>query len=180
LTTIFGSASNEFSGLFKAGKNTWTYAPQVVMPIFDPHTWFAYRVSEADQKIALTKYEKTIQTAFREVADVLAVQGTVDQQIAAQQSMVDSAQEVYRLSNKRYTNGIDSYLSVLDAQRSLYSAQQGLISIQLSKLANEVKAYAVFGGGGLVEADGKKQNDRDSFQEKILSLLDFELKKPAK
>ncbi|MCK9429882.1 MAG: efflux transporter outer membrane subunit [Candidatus Omnitrophica bacterium] len=180
LTTTLGSASNEFSGLFKSGKNTWAYAPQVVMPIFDPHTWFAYRVSETDQKIALTKYEKTIQTAFREVADVLAVQGTVDQQIAAQQSMVDSAQEVYRLSSKRYTNGIDSYLSVLDAQRSLYNAQQGLISMQLSKLANEVKAYAVFGGGGLVEADGKKQNDRDSFQEKILSLLDFELKKPAK
>ncbi|MFA5223658.1 MAG: TolC family protein, partial [Candidatus Omnitrophota bacterium] len=113
-------------------------------------------------------------------ADVLAVQGTVDQQIAAQQSMVDSAQEVYRLSSKRYVNGIDSYLSVLDAQRSLYSAQQGLISMQLSKLANEVKAYAVFGGGGLDEADEKKQNDRDSFQEKILSMLDFELKKPAK
>lgn len=180
LTTTLGSASNEFSGLFKSGKNTWTYAPQVVMPIFDPHTWFAYRVSEVDRKIALTKYEKAIQTAFREVADVLVVQGTVDQQIAVQQSMVDSAQKVYRLSDKRYANGIDSYLSVLDAQRSLYSAQQGLISMQLSKLINEVKAYAVLGGGGLDEADERKQNNRDSFEEKVLSLLDLELKNPAK
>ncbi len=180
LTTTFGSASNEFSGLFKSGKNTWTYAPQVVMPIFDPHTWFAYRVSEVDRKIALTKYEKAIQTAFREVADVLVVQDTVDQQIAMQQSMVDSAQKVYRLSDKRYANGIDSYLSVLDAQRSLYSAQQGLISMQLSKLINEVKAYAVLGGGGLDEADERKQNNRDSFEEKVLSLLDFEFKKSIK
>jgi outer membrane protein, multidrug efflux system len=71
----------------------------------------------------------------------------VNQQIAAQQSMVDSAQKIYRLSEKRYTNGIDNYLSVLDAQRSLYSAQQALVFLQLEKLANEVRAYAVLGGG---------------------------------
>jgi multidrug efflux system outer membrane protein len=96
----------------------------------------------------LTQYEKTIQTAFKEVADALAVRGSVDQQVEAQQSIVNSTQTIYSLSNKRYTNGIDSYLSVLDAQRSLYGAQQGLISLQLAKLANEVRFYAVLGGGG--------------------------------
>jgi len=171
LTTALGTASNEFSGLFKAGRNTWVYAPQIVMPIFNASTWAAYRVSEAARKIALTKYEKTIQTAFREVADVFAVQGTVDQQIAAQQSMVDSEQKIYSLSSKRYANGIDSYLSVLDAQRSLYKAQQELIYLQLSKLANEVKAYAALGGGGLDEADRQKRKNRDSFEENILSVL---------
>jgi multidrug efflux system outer membrane protein len=105
------------------------------------------------------------------------VQGTVDQEIAVQQSMVNSAQKIYSLSSKRYANGIDSYLSVLDAQRSLYSAQKGLILLQVSKLVNEVKAYAVLGGGGLDEASGHKQVNRDSFQEKILLLLDPEFKK---
>jgi multidrug efflux system outer membrane protein len=147
LTTAVGSASNQFTGLFSGGKGAWVYSPQMVMPIFDARTWAAYRVSKADQKIALTKYEKTIQVAFKEVADVLAVQGTVNEQITVQQSMVDSAQRVYYLSSKRYVNGIDSYLSVLDAQRSLYSAQKELITMQLSKLVNEVRAYAVLGGG---------------------------------
>jgi len=148
LTTAVGTASNELSGLFGSGSGTWSFAPQVAMPIFDARTWAAFRVSKAVQKIALTQYEKAIQTAFREVADSLAVRGTVDQQVAAQQSIVDSTQKIYSLSNKRYTNGIDSYLSVLDAQRSLYGAQQGLISLQLAKLANEVRFYAVLGGGG--------------------------------
>ena len=147
LTSILGSASTELSGLFTGGTATWLYGAQATMPIFDPQTWFAYRVSKADQEIALTQYEQAIQTAFREVANVLAVRGTVNQQIAAQQSMVDSAQRVYRLSEKRYTNGIDNYLSVLDAQRELYSAQQALVFLQLEKLANEVRAYAVLGGG---------------------------------
>jgi len=147
LTTAFGAASNDLSGLFAGGTSTWFYGAQATMPIFDARTWFAYRVSKADREIAVTQYEKTIQTAFREVADVLAVRGTVNQQIAAQQSLVDSSQKIYDLSEKRYNLGIDDYLSVLDAQRSLYSAQRNLIFLQVTKLANEVRAYAVLGGG---------------------------------
>jgi multidrug efflux system outer membrane protein len=171
LTTAIGTASSSFTGLFPAGRGTWIYSPQIMMPIFDMRTWAAYRVSRADQKIALTKYEKTIQTAFREVADVLAVQGTVNIQIAVQQSMVDSAQKVYSLSEKRYANGIDSYLSVLDAQRSLYRAQKELILMQLYKFSNQVQAYAVLGGGGLNELTGSNQGSRDVFEEKMLLVL---------
>jgi len=148
LTTSIGTASDELSGLFSSGSGTWNFAPQIVMPIFDARTWAAYRVSKADRKIVLTQYEKAIQTAFREVADALAVQGTIDQQVSAQRSLVNAVEETYRLSTKRYTNGIDSYLSVLDAQRSLFAAQQGLISLRLVRLANQVRLYAVLGGGG--------------------------------
>jgi multidrug efflux system outer membrane protein len=148
LTTSVGTASDDLSGLFSSGSGTWNFAPQIVMPIFDARTWAALRVSKADREIILTQYEKTIQTAFREVADALAVQGTINQQVSAQQSLVDAVAETYRLSNKRYTMGIDSYLGVLDAQRSLYAAKQGLIAIRLAKLANQVRLYAVLGGGG--------------------------------
>jgi outer membrane protein, multidrug efflux system len=147
LTTSMGTASDELSGLFSSGSDTWNFGPQITMPIFDARTWAALRVSKADRKIVLTQYEKTIQTAFREVADALAVQGTINQQVSAQQSFVDAVAETYRLSNKRYTKGIDSYLGVLDAQRSLYTAQQGLITLRLAKLANLVRLYSVLGGG---------------------------------
>jgi len=148
LTTSVGTASDDLSGLFSSGTGTWNFAPQVVMPIFDARTWAALKVSKADREIILTQYEKAIQTAFREVADTLAVQGTIDQQVSAQQSLVDAVAETYRLSNKRYTMGIDSYLGVLDAHRSLYVQQQVLVSLHLAKLANRVRLYAVLGGGG--------------------------------
>ena len=109
------------------------------MPIFDARTWSALKVTKVQREIAVTQYEKAIQNAFREVADALAVRGTVDQQVAAQQSLVDAVAETYRLSNIRYDKGIDSYLSVLDAQRSLYAAQQGLVALRLAKLANQVQ-----------------------------------------
>ena len=148
LTTSVGTASDELSGLFSPGSKAWQFVSQVAMPIFDARTWAAYRVSKAERKIALTQYEKTIQVAFREVADTLAVRGTVDEQLAAEQSLVDALAKTYRLSTERYHNGIDSYLSVLDAQRSRYAAQQRLTSLYLARLANQVSLYAVLGGGG--------------------------------
>jgi outer membrane protein, multidrug efflux system len=147
LTTFFGTASTDLSGLFKAGQATWSFAPQVMMPIFDARTWNAYEVTKIDRELSVAQYEKTIQTAFREVADALAVRGTVNQQITAQQSLVEDLTQTYRLALARYSKGIDNYLSVLDAQRSLYSAQQVLIDLHLAKLANLATLYKALGGG---------------------------------
>jgi multidrug efflux system outer membrane protein len=148
LTTSIGTTSDQLSGLFKSDSNTWIFAPQIVMPIFDARTWSAYDVAKVEREISLTQYEKAIQVAFREVADALAQRGTLGDQLEAQQSLVDASAESYRLSDARYARGIDNYLSVLDAQRSLYSAQQGLIAIRLARLTNLVTLYKVLGGGG--------------------------------
>jgi len=147
LTSLLGTASDELSGLFSHGTGTWSFSRQIVTPIFDTRTWAAYRVSQAEREIALAQYEKAIQTAFREVADALSIKGTIDQQIVAQESLVEANSETYKLAKSRYTTGIDSYLSVLDAQRSLYSAQQALVTLRQIKLANQVRLYAVLGGG---------------------------------
>ena len=148
LTAAMGTASADLSGLFKSGSGTWSFAPQIVMPIFDARTWWAYDVTKVEKEISVAQYEKAIQTAFREVADALAVQGTMSRQIEAQQSLVDALAVAYRLANARYTKGIDNYLTVLVAQRSLYAAQQVLISLRLAGVSNRFTLYKVLGGGG--------------------------------
>ena len=105
LTAVFGTASGDLSRLFRPGQDAWTFAPQIVMPIFDARTWWALKATKVDGEIAVTQYQKSIQTAFREVADALAMRGTVDDQLAAQQSLVNASSETYRLSNVRYTEG---------------------------------------------------------------------------
>jgi len=148
LTTTVGNASSDLGGLFASGSGTWNFAPQIVAPIFDARLWSAYDAANIEKTMALTQYEKAIQSAFREVADALAVNGTVGDQLSAQESLVNAVEIIYRRSETRYLKGIDSYLSVLDAQRNLYSARQGLVAIRLARIANEVKLYAVLGGGG--------------------------------
>lgn len=166
LTAGVGTASSELSGLFESGSGTWNYGAQAAMPIFDTRAWLALKVTKVQREIALTQYEKAIQNAFRDVADALAVRGTVDQQVSAQESLVHAVAETYRLSNSRYDKGIDSYLSVLDAQRSLYATQQGLVSLRLAKLVSQVRLYAVLGGGGDATPDGKEPRPQRAQAEK--------------
>lgn len=148
LTSSIGTGSSELSGLFSGGSLAWQFAPQISLPIFNAGSNRAnLEVAKVDQNIAVNQYEKTIQTAFREVADALAQRGTIDEQVAAQQSLTDATAESYRLSKARYEKGVDSYLVVLDSQRSLYNAQQNLITARLSRLSNLVVLYKVLGGG---------------------------------
>jgi outer membrane protein, multidrug efflux system len=147
LTSAIGTASGDLSGLFKSGSFVWNYAPQVVLPIFDARTWGGLQATRVEREIAVAQYERAIQVAFKEVADALARRGTMGDQMEAQQSLVAATTKTHRLSTLRYEKGIDIYLNVLDAQRSLYTAQQGLIAIRLVKLSNQVRLYAVLGGG---------------------------------
>lgn len=156
LTSALGTASADLTGLFKSGSFVWNYAPQMALPMFDPRAWSALKVTKVNREIAVAQYEKAIQTAFKEVADELAKQGTLGDQITAQQSLVDASAESYRLSSLRYNKGTDTYLNALDAQRSLYNAQQGLISLQQEKLSNQVTLYKVLGGGGEPESQNQQ------------------------
>ncbi|WP_353090956.1 AdeC/AdeK/OprM family multidrug efflux complex outer membrane factor [Methylibium sp.] len=148
LTASAGVASSSLSDLFQGSARTWSFVPQVSLPIFDAGRNRAnLEVTKTQRDIALAQYELAIQSAFREVADALAARGTFDEQLAAQQALVDATGETYRLSQARYRSGVDSYLAVLDAQRSLYAAQQSLITLRLSRSANLVTLYKVLGGG---------------------------------
>ncbi|MFW6112771.1 MAG: efflux transporter outer membrane subunit [Thermodesulfobacteriota bacterium] len=147
LTSAIGTASGDLSGLFQSGSFVWNYAPQAVLPIFDARTWSGLKATKVEREIAVAQYERAIQAAFQEVADALASKGTLGDQVAAQQSLVEASARTYQLSSARYEKGLDIYLNVLDAQRSLYAAQQGLIAVRLAKLANQVRLYAVLGGG---------------------------------
>ncbi len=148
LTAAAGSASRELSGLFDSGGGVWSFAPQIRLPIFDGGRNRAnVRIAEANQQLALAQYEKTVQTAFREVADALAERAHWSERLDAQSSLVAATQQALTLSQARFKAGADDYLSVLDAQRSLYAAQQTHITLRLAEQVNRITLYKVLGGG---------------------------------
>jgi len=148
LTASAGTASAELSGLFKGGSGIWLFAPSIQLPLFTAGSLKAsLDLTKIQKEANVALYEKTIQTAFREVADGLAARGTYTDQLAAQVRFVEASQDAYQLADKRYRTGVDSYLAVLDAQRSLYNAQQLLIAARLEQLTSEVNLYKALGGG---------------------------------
>ncbi|CAM4120531.1 MULTISPECIES: multidrug efflux RND transporter AdeIJK outer membrane channel subunit AdeK [Acinetobacter] len=148
LTGTAGYASTDLSDLFKSGSFVWGLGPSLDIPIFDWGTRKAnIKISETDQQIALSDYEKSIQSAFREVNDALAVRQNIGDRLSAQRRLVDATNTTYKLSNARFRAGIDSYLTVLDAQRTSYSAEQGLLLLEQANLNNQVELYKSLGGG---------------------------------
>ncbi|WP_081408960.1 AdeC/AdeK/OprM family multidrug efflux complex outer membrane factor [Acinetobacter gyllenbergii] len=148
LTGSAGYASTQLSDLFKSGHAVWSIGPSLDLPIFDWGTRQAnLKISKIEQQIALSNYEKSIQSAFREVNDSLATRAYMDERISAQRRLVNATQTTYRLSNTRFRAGIDSYLSVLDAQRAHYAAEQSLLMLEQARLNNQIELYKVLGGG---------------------------------
>lgn len=148
LTASAGSASSSLSGLFKSGSAAWSFAPSISLPIFDGGANRAnLRAAEARQQIQLASYEKTLQVAFREVADALAERRTLGERLAAQQSLQAASARSFALSEALFRSGSAGYLDVLVAQRSLYAAQQALIGLQLTEQVNRLTIYKTLGGG---------------------------------
>jgi multidrug efflux system outer membrane protein len=148
LTGSAGTASTTLEGLFAPGSQAWNFSPQIVWPIFAAGTaWAELQATKAAELIEVANYQKTIQTAFREVADSLAVRATVQTQVAANRALVRVQQQTYELTQARFQNGVDSSLNVLTAQQNFYNAQQNFIESQYSRLFNLINLYQALGGG---------------------------------
>ena len=148
ITGALGSIAPVFHDLFSRGGGTWLFEPRAVLPIFDTgRNWATLKVSEADRDIAVATYEKSIQTAFREVADALVQRATIGEQLDAQKSLVEATEATYALSQSRYEIGLDSFINVLDAQRSLFGSRQGMINTILLREVNALNLYKTLGGG---------------------------------
>lgn len=148
LTAGLGLASTDLSDLFTGSARTWSFVPQITLPIFDAGRIKAnFSLSEVRSDIAVNDYEKTIQVAFREVADALAARATIAEEVAAQQAVQQSQSERLALAQARYKNGIANYFEVLDAERELFAAEQQLLQIRLLRLTNAVDLYRSLGGG---------------------------------
>lgn len=148
LTGSAGTASAKLSDLFTGPSMTWSFSPQISVPIFDlGGTRGRLAVSKIQKEIEIANYEKAIQTAFREVADALAARSILDEKLKAQELLLSAQQKRFDLTNARYQQGVDSYLDVLLAQTDLYAAQQNLVQFQGARLLNAIALYRSLGGG---------------------------------
>jgi multidrug efflux system outer membrane protein len=148
LTASFGTGSTDLSNLFKSGSWAFTGTAQLLQPIFDAGRNQAnLDVARVSRDIAIAQYERSIQNAFREVADALAGRATLGDQVRAQAAQVNAFAIAYRLADLRYRSGASSYFDALDAQRSLFAAQLLLVQTQQLQLQNLVALYRALGGG---------------------------------
>ena len=148
LASSVGLRSGSLSDLVTSDAVGWSFGPNLSIPIFDAGRLDAnYDVARIEQKQALSSYELSIQTAFREVSDVLATRATLGERLKAQYRLQDNYEQTFNIANARFKAGLDNYLDVLDAQRSLFSTQQGILDLELQKIISQIELYQALGGG---------------------------------
>ncbi len=153
LTAAYGTASAELSGLFDSGSGAWNFAPRLVLPIFDAGRIRANMdLAEVRRDVAVANYEKSVQGAFREVADALSNRRWLALQVDIGKTTLAAQSERARLAKLRYDNGAAPYLEVLDAQRDLLTVEQQLVQTRRALLSSQVSLYAALGGGAPVAA----------------------------
>jgi multidrug efflux system outer membrane protein len=148
LTGSAGFASNDLDNLVGKDGFGWSFGPSISLPIFD---WGRNRgnltVARARESIAVADYERTVQTAFREVADGLAGRRYLAEQVASQERALIANRRLAALARLRYQNGVAQYIEVLDAERNLFSAEQAMVQLRSAELQNLVSLYVALGGG---------------------------------
>ncbi|WP_299330661.1 efflux transporter outer membrane subunit [uncultured Psychrobacter sp.] len=148
LASSVGVRSDGLSDLFDNDAVGWSFGPNISVPIFDAGRLDAnYDVAQVEREQTLASYERSIQTAFREVSDVLATRATLGEQLAAQYRLQDNFDQTYEIADARFKAGISNYLDVLDAQRSLFDTQQGILDLELQKIISQIELYQALGGG---------------------------------
>jgi multidrug efflux system outer membrane protein len=149
LTGQAGSESLSLGGLFSGGgSSAWSFGPQISLPLFHGGANIAgLESAKAGRDAAVAQYEKAVQTAFREVADALAVRATINDQVDAQVRQEAAASDAERLSKARFDRGVDSFLVLLDSERALYAAQTTLLNTRLAEVTNRITLYKALGGG---------------------------------
>jgi len=142
--------------LFNPGSDAWNFQPALSLPLFDAGRNFSNTdVAEARKVIAVAEYEKTLQQAFREVADLLNAREKLGEQLAAQQANADAQGQRLKLVDARYDAGIANHLEVLDAQRESFAAQQGALQVRRSLLTANAQLYKALARDTGASADGE-------------------------
>jgi multidrug efflux system outer membrane protein len=148
LTGSFGTSSAQMSGLFDGGSRSWSFVPNLSLPLFDAGRNSAgLSLAEARKDSAVAAYEGTIQTAFREVADALAATDTLRREEAARRALANTSSETLKLAKARYDGGIDSHLRYLDAQRTSFVNETAFIEVSTQRQIALVDLFRSLGGG---------------------------------
>ena len=148
LTANAGVANAQLDALFEGASRAWTFAPSISLPIFDGGARrSALDLAEVRRDLAVADYEKTVQAAFRDVADALSARQWLTEQVRIGAEGLAAQAERARLATLRYDHGAAAFLEVLDAQRDLLAAEQSQVTTRRALLSARIALYAALGGG---------------------------------
>jgi multidrug efflux system outer membrane protein len=148
LTGSGGYQQFDLGSLFSPSGAVYGYGGSITMPIFNAGAlWSNYKASKAQREAAILSYQKSVQEAFRDVADSLIGYKKAKEYKAQREIFVITLRDQLRLADMRYRGGVSSYLEVLDTERQALDAELSYAQAHLNELNSAIYIYKALGGG---------------------------------
>jgi multidrug efflux system outer membrane protein len=148
LTGSGGYQNFEISNLFKSIGGVYGYGGSVMLPVFNAGAlWANYKASKAQREAAILTYQKSVQDAFRDVADSLVGHQKAREYLVQRELFATTLRDQLRLATMRYEGGVSSYLEVLDTERQALDAELTYAQAYLGELNSVIQVYKALGGG---------------------------------
>lgn len=148
LTAVVGLQSLGFDQLFKGASSYGTGGAAISLPIFDGGRIAGrYRQARGGYDESVARYDSTLITALREVADAVASRNAADSRLAEQQASLAAAEEAAHIARLRYEGGLSNQLPVLVADDTMLAARRAVSDLQSRRLSLDIALIRALGGG---------------------------------
>jgi NodT family efflux transporter outer membrane factor (OMF) lipoprotein len=157
LTGNLGQQSFGISDLLSPASHIGQIGPAISLPIFDGGKIEGnYRDARAEYDEAVATYDKTVTGALHDVADALANQRELTNELAHARASLTASGNAYRVASLRYKAGLSRYLDVLTAEDTLVEQRRDVADLQAKSFSQDVVLVQALGGGFVFE--GKPDN----------------------
>ena len=148
LTGALGSQSTALDGLFTGPAQVWSLGGSLLLPLLDAQrNLFQVDLADARKREAILQYQKTLQGAFRDVADALIARTKSAEFEQAQVEQAEALRRAHEIALARYRIGFSSYFDVINAARDLFTAELSLSGARRNTRLAAVQLYRALGGG---------------------------------
>ncbi len=148
LSASGGTAAAVVGDLLDGGFSVWSLAAGIFQPLFQGGRLRAgVDAAEAEREQMLRLYLQEVLQSFSEVETALAAEEYLQEQEEALAEASVEAAEAEALALRRYTDGLESYLSVLESQRQSFFAESRYLALRRDRLLARVDLILALGGG---------------------------------
>lgn len=148
LSGAAGFESVNLGSLFDWPSRLWAIGPSFTLPIFEGGRNTAnLSRAEAAYLETVANYRGQVLQAFREVEDGLSGLHYLVRQAEALDRAVASSQRAFDISNRRYTDGLVTYLDVVDSQRVALENRRAAVQNLAQRFVTHVLLIKALGGG---------------------------------
>jgi NodT family efflux transporter outer membrane factor (OMF) lipoprotein len=148
ITGAYGGNADQFAWMFRKGGPFWNLVGGVTQPLFEGGT-LLHRKRAADDalKQAAAQYQRSVITAYQNVADTLHASLSDADALAANVRAESAARVTYELTRRQMETGYVNYLTLLSAETAYQQALRGRVQAQATRYGDTIALFQALGGG---------------------------------